>query len=87
VLAVVAGVLPALLFNWASESVTLPWAYVVGDMFWWLRFHPRPEWYGLAIQAILALVAVGAGALQLSIWGIWRRRRPGVPLHAPSLLR
>jgi hypothetical protein len=74
ILAIVASVVPVPLFAWTSEPMTWPWAYLVQDPFWWLRFHPRPEWYGLAIQAILALVAAGAIAIQLSIWGI--RPRP-----------
>ncbi len=73
-LAVVASVLPYVLFKWTTEPETWPWAHLVQDAIGWLRFDGRPRSDGLAIQFALAIVAVGSVALHFALRG--KRQTP-----------
>jgi hypothetical protein len=74
-LAIVASALPYLLFKWTSEPDAWPWPYFVeGDGLNWLRFDERPRSHGIAIQVVLAVIAVVAFAAQLALWLLRRAR-------------
>jgi hypothetical protein len=67
-LAVLASVLPYVLFKWTGDSDTWPWAYFVEHGIASLRFEPRPRSYGIAIQIGLAATAAASVAAQFWAW-------------------
>jgi hypothetical protein len=79
-LAVVASLLPALLFKWSGSQDTWPWPSFVEEGIGWLRFDRLPRAYGFAIQIGLAVVALTAAVAQVRTW----RDRPGAETGAAS---
>jgi hypothetical protein len=66
--ALIASLLPYVLFKWTSEPETWPWAFLIEDSIAWLHFAPRPRADGIAIQIGLAAVTIGALAAQFAVW-------------------
>jgi hypothetical protein len=87
-LAATASIVPALLFKWSSAPESWPWVWVAanGDL-GWLRvergdghwnywpYWDAPHWVGVAIQLLLAAVAVGSAVAGYR--HIHRRGAPG----------
>jgi len=71
-LAILASLLPLVLFKWTGSPDTWPWPHFVEEGIGWLQFDPLPRAVGVAIQLGLAVVAAAAAAAHVRI----RRSRP-----------